>query len=152
MTSCYERSFSVKMARSFFIGLSGNKTDRSINSEKKHRNINYKEINAESQINDENSIFNYTKNLISLRKNHSAFINGDIEFIFEEHNKIFSYIRKNDEEKILVICNFYGENEKITLENIIIKDVKKIFGNYDSFDIINNEIVVRPYEAMVLLI
>lgn len=113
---------------------------------------NYKEINAESQINDENSIFNYTKNLISLRKNHSAFINGDIEFIFEEHNKIFSYIRKNDEEKILVICNFYGENEKITLENIIIKDVKKIFGNYDSFDIINNEIVVRPYEAMVLLI
>lgn len=50
--------------------------------------------------------------MIELRKNYSAFINGDIKFILEDNNKILAYIREISNQKIVVICNFYRNIEK----------------------------------------
>ncbi len=90
--------------------------------------------------------------MIELRKNYSAFINGDIKFILEDNNKILAYIRENSNQKIVVICNFYRNIEKISVDEIFSDSYEKIFGNYDGVNIIDNEINLRSYEAVVFLI
>lgn len=71
-------------------------------------NPNYKEINAESQLKDENSIFNYYKKLIKIRKSNSVVVYGKYNLILEENKEIFAYTRTLENEMLLVICNFTG--------------------------------------------
>ena len=62
---------------------------------------------AESQIADENSLYNEIRKLISIRRSHSALgNNSEIEFIYAEKNEYpLAFIRSSEDEKILVIIN-----------------------------------------------
>jgi maltose alpha-D-glucosyltransferase/alpha-amylase len=74
-------------------------------------------------------IYNITKNLINVRKNNSALINGDIEILKTKSTHNLAYIRKNKEQQILVINNLSKDKliAEITLPlNIIIKKQGKI--------------------------
>ena len=57
-------------------------------------NPNYNDINAEAQLHDENSIFNYYKKLIALRKKHEIIVYGDYNLILEDNKDIYAYTRK----------------------------------------------------------
>lgn len=56
-------------------------------------NPNYKEINVKSQLKDENSIFNYYKKLIKIRKTNPVVVHGKYELILEENKEIFAYTK-----------------------------------------------------------
>ncbi len=62
---------------------------------------------VKSQISDDNSLYSEIKKLISVRLEHSALQSkGEIEFVYAEKNTYpLSYLRSNDDEKILVIIN-----------------------------------------------
>jgi len=114
-------------------------------------NSNYKEINAEAQLNAENSIFNYYKKLIKIRKSNPVVVYGDYKVILEENKEIFSYIRTLENEKLLVICNFTGNKTKFVCEEQIkFKSRELLISNYnvDGNEQIDN-IVLRPYESRV---
>ena len=114
-------------------------------------NPNYKEINAASQLNDENSIFNYYKKLIKIRKENSVVVHGDYKLILEENKEIFAYIRTLDSEQLLVICNFTENNTVFKCEDPIeIKNKELLISNYhvDINEEINN-IELKPYECRV---
>ena len=115
-------------------------------------NENYKYINAEDVVNDEHSIFHYYKKLISFRKNNDIVVYGDYELILKDNSNIFSYIRKYEDKKILVVCNFY-ENETIFKlpENIKVNKFEVIISNYNNISNIEN-IILRPYEAFACFI
>ena len=115
-------------------------------------NENYKYINAENVVNDEHSIFHYYKKLISFRKNNDIVVYGDYELILKDNSNIFSYIRKYEDKKILVVCNFY-ENETIFKlpENIKVNKFEVIISNYNNISNIEN-IILRPYEAFACFI
>ena len=110
-------------------------------------NENYKEINAENEINDPNSVLNYYKNLISLRKGDlkDLLIYGTYERLFdlELTDNMFVYQMSLDGKKITAYINL-GEEEidlsslNLDLNNVIVK-------NYDKL-----ENKLRPYEAFVL--
>lgn len=57
-----------------------------------------------------NSIFNHYKKLIKIRKNEDVVVYGDFKLFYKDHNSIFSYIRELNDEKILVVANFYDKN------------------------------------------
>lgn len=88
-------------------------------------NPNYKEINVAAQENDEASVLNYYKKLISLRKKseyEDAFVYGEFEPAYEEYENILAYYRRGDSHTILVISN-WGSRE----QNIVLKeDVSEI--------------------------
>jgi len=102
---------------------------------------NYKKINAESQINDEESIFSFYKKLIKLRKESEVVQFGTYELLEEENSELYTYKRKYKNEEILVICNFY-ENEVINKLDLTGYDL--ILGNYKE-----NSKNIRPYETRV---
>ena len=72
-------------------------------------NPNYKEINAKQERKDPDSVFCFYQKLISLRRQDPVFTEGSFTLLFPEDEKIFAYIREDDQEKLLVLANFSQE-------------------------------------------
>jgi len=112
-----------------------------------HMNDKYKHINVENELNDNNSVLNYYKELIQLRKSayKDVLIDGDFVRLnqYEVNEDMFVYKKTYKDKSILVIINL-GENHILYDYNLIINK-KKIISNYK-----DNGNVLRPYEAMIL--
>ena len=110
-------------------------------------NPNYKEINAASQLYDENSIFACYKKLIRLRKTWDVFVDGTFRMLLEDDENFFAYQRENVFRKLLVICNFFGCTLEYPLEADW-ENMELLIGNYDS---IERPEIFRPYEARMYI-
>ena len=106
-------------------------------------NSNYKEINAKNQVDDPDSIFNFYKKLIQLRKQYSVLVDGSFTLLLEEDENIFAYQRKNSKQTLLVICNFFDKTIEMPLEEMC-QGKKLLLGNYKE---IKDLSILRPYEA-----
>lgn len=109
-------------------------------------NPNYREIHAENQINDEDSIFNCYKNLIRLRKENAVFIDGNFQLLLEKDENIFAYTRTNGDSQLLVVCNFYDQTLSYPLDKPD-GSMKLLISNYKEI----SEELLRPYEARMYL-
>jgi maltose alpha-D-glucosyltransferase/alpha-amylase len=65
----------------------------------------YETVNVEAQQGNPNSLFWWMKRLIALRKKHRALARGTIEFLPAENRKVLTFVRKYEDETILVIAN-----------------------------------------------
>ncbi len=110
-------------------------------------NPNYKEINAESQTEDEDSVFNCYRKLIRLRKEYPVFVEGSFELLLEKDENIFAYTRTNENSQLLVICNFFDQTLEYPLEQPD-ASMKLLIGNYKDADQAKQ---LRPYEARMYL-
>ncbi|MGL4372584.1 MAG: glycoside hydrolase family 13 protein, partial [Turicibacter sp.] len=78
-------------------------------------NENYKRINVQQALSDKHSIFYFYQDLIKLRKEHDVIKYGVYQLILETHPEVFAYTRTLDEEQLLVICNFYGNEIELEI-------------------------------------
>jgi len=69
-------------------------------------NPNYKEINAKQALADPNSIYDYFKRMIELRKRTPALIYGDYKDLDPQNPSVFAYTRTLGANKYLVVLNF----------------------------------------------
>lgn len=116
---------------------------------------NYKDINVEYQINDEESILNHYKKLIEIRKRFDVVAYGDYTPILEENSDVFTYVRTYNNENILVVNNFYGKETKIDIPKEIFKgakEVKILISNYKDSSCEFDNLLLRPYESIVYYI
>ena len=111
-------------------------------------NPNYKEINAAQQLEDPNSIFYYYQNLIRLRKEKDIIVYGGFEPLYRDDEQIFAYIRRQDQEKLLTVCNFSDKNAKMEIPEEF-KGAECLITNLDR-TVFEGKIVLKPYEAFVL--
>lgn len=65
----------------------------------------YEAINVEAQQNNLHSLLWWMKRLIAMRRRFKAFGRGTLEFISPENHKVLSFIRRFDQECILVVAN-----------------------------------------------
>ena len=113
-------------------------------------NPNYVDINVKNNLEDENSIFNHYKKLIKIRKNEDVVVYGDFKLFYKDHNSIFSYIRELNDEKILVVANFYDKNEEFVLDKSIkYESCEILLSNYKDSSENIEKINLRPYEAII---
>ncbi|HBD95029.1 MAG: hypothetical protein A2015_01475 [Spirochaetes bacterium GWF1_31_7] len=76
-------------------------------------------ISYEEQKNDSDSIFNYYRKLIEIRKSSNAIMKGDFVEIpvhGGKSNQVFSFLRTSGIEKILVIVNPAEKNSRVNLD------------------------------------
>jgi glycosidase len=78
-------------------------------------NPEYHNINAQQQLDDPNSILNYYKKLISLRKSSDTLIYGSYGSYMDKHPEIFVYSRSLGNETYLIVLNFYGHTPKFEM-------------------------------------
>lgn len=112
-------------------------------------NPNYTEINAEESINDPNSIYQYYKTLIQLRKEHKVIIYGDYELLYPEDTNLFAYTRTLGGTQLLVLCNFYGKIVPFQIPMEFAGDKRLLISNYSEGA---SENALRPYEARMYLL
>lgn len=111
-------------------------------------NPDYMEINAAEQMDREDSVFNCYRELIRLRKKYNVFVDGGFQMLCREHPQIFAYTRENGEEKLLVVCNFFGEETEYPDPGQW-EDMELLMGNYEKGHSMDK--TLRPYEARVFM-
>lgn len=104
-------------------------------------NDNYRTINAQSQVNDPDSLYNYYKRLIQCYHDHADIVRqAEFRPMYEEYPGLFAYEREVDGKGLLVIVNF--TNEKLMFQKI---DQKCELCNYHETE----SEWLQPYEARI---
>ncbi len=111
-------------------------------------NPNYKFINVKKQLEDYDSILNFYKKMIQLKKSSECLIYGKYNLILEEDPNIFAYERILNDEKFLVICNLKNECANYNYELLTLKYKNLILSNYnvDNHKDLNS-LELKPWEA-----
>jgi glycosidase len=106
-------------------------------------NENYTQINVKNSIDDKNSIFNFYKKLIALRKQYDVFPYGTFKLLLPDNEKICAYERKYNGEHIRVVCNYSADSADLNMDI----SGTLMLSNYDSLPLENK---LRPYEAFII--
>lgn len=77
---------------------------------------NYQQINAEAKEKDDDSILNFYKKLIALRKEMPVISEGKIQFLEEDKEEVMAYTRTTDNQKLAVFCNLKEEESEVEWE------------------------------------
>ncbi len=109
-------------------------------------NPNYKQINAEAQEEDENSVLHYFRKSVWLRRDNPVLIYGTYALVDEANPGVYAYTRELDDRKILVLLNFKSREATVEIDSDL-SAAKILSGNY-SVTSTGNEL--KPYEAKVL--
>ena len=115
-------------------------------------NPDYKEINVENQENDPDSVLNYYRKLVALRKSDefkNVFTYGEFIPEYEEMDHIQAFYRKDAATCILVAANFGTDAAGIELKG----DVKKVLLSNqkdETADYKENRLNLKSCEVVVL--
>ncbi|MFN3686672.1 maltose alpha-D-glucosyltransferase [Salinarimonas sp.] len=75
----------------------------------------YDRVNVEAQQRDPNSLLNWTRRMLAVRKQHSAFGRGTIRFLRPANRKILAYLREHEGETILCVANVSRQAQAVEL-------------------------------------
>ncbi len=113
-------------------------------------NENHSRVNVKNDLEDEDSILNFYKKMIKLRKHSKEILYGDYKCILESDENIYSYTRVLNGKGYIVICNltedvceFKEQNYTLEYENLVlnnygVEDHKKMY-----------KFLLKPYECRV---
>ncbi|MFI8707732.1 alpha-glucosidase [Bacillus sp. NPDC077411] len=116
-------------------------------------NSNYKEINVAVQQTDSNSILNFYKKMIALKKEHDVFTYGTYDLFLEDHPQVYAYTRTLNDEKVVVISNL-SKNEAAYDETAFkLERNRLLLNNYEveEHDVVTT-ITLKPYETRIYYI
>lgn len=113
-------------------------------------NPNYEAVNVKDCLEDENSIFYHYQKLIALRKVNPVLVYGEFRLLLPEHHAVFAYERTGEGGRILVVCNFYEEEQDVLFPEYAKKYKAAILlSNYCDSTTKICHIRLRPYEAIM---
>ena len=107
---------------------------------------NYKTINTEAEEKESDSILNFYKKLIQLRKELPVIANGSIQFLDEESEGVIGYERELERTKLVVLCNLCEEENKAVWQSEW-DSYELLLGNYSDGKV---DGTLRPYECKVI--
>lgn len=114
----------------------------------------YREVNVKAQQEDPDSVLDFYKKLIRLRKEHPVMVYGEFDLILEKHEQIFAYLRFDDNEEWLILLNHSGEEAHWELPEADASRLEGssfLFGNYPDQDKspCHREGTLKPYEGLI---
>lgn len=76
----------------------------------------YESVNVENQEGNQSSLLWWMKRIISMRKRFKAFGRGTIDFLLSDNPKVLAFVRKYDDEIILVVVNISRYSQVVELD------------------------------------
>lgn len=112
-------------------------------------NPNKNEVNVEAEKADEDSVLEFYRKLISLRKEREVLVYGRYELVKEKDEDVFAFRRVGEEESTLTVLNFSDESKEISLaKELPTETFELLVSNYPAEDSTLSRVVeLKPYEA-----
>ena len=110
--------------------------------------------NVDEELKNKTSLLSIYKKLIQVRKKEIVLRRGSLRVLFLNNDKILSYIRMYEKERILILLNFTPEETRFFSgdENLEVERGKVLFSTHRKeesyFDL--NIIALLPYEASII--
>ncbi len=113
-------------------------------------NPNHETYNVADEEKDPESILNYFKKTIRLRKSNDALIYGNYHLLDPANERVYTYTRETSNQKFLVTLNFSPQTAKTSC-GIDLQNAKIILNNYPVSEQpdLKEFVVLRPFEAIV---
>lgn len=110
---------------------------------------NYPKINAAQAEKDSESIFNHYQQLIALRKKYDIITYGDYQPLLLNDANVFVYTRHWQDEKLVVVSNFYPEEVTINLPFSNNANTEILLSNYKDSGKSFESLTLRAYESVI---
>jgi oligo-1,6-glucosidase len=115
-------------------------------------NPNYTEINVEKENADENSLLNFYRKSLKLRKETPVILWGSYKEHYPRSNVFYTYEREYQGARLLVICSFSEDEKRFKAPaGFDLNKGELVLSNYDPAPAENNSFTARPYETRVYL-
>lgn len=116
-------------------------------------NPNYPQINVAAQLNEPDSILNYYRQLIKLRKKHPVIVYGEYSDLIPNDENIYAFERRLGPSQLVTLLNFtpvpqtliWPQSTPRSGFDLIISNYHQNPANHES------TVSLRPYEAQVFL-
>lgn len=108
----------------------------------------YKDINVETE--KAGKIFRFYQDLIQLRKALPLIAEGDYKAAYRDNNKVYAFERQLENQKLLVLNNFFPEEVTIQLPADY-QTGKVLISNYDGVELAEN-LVLQPYQTLAIVL
>lgn len=105
-------------------------------------------VNVSDQETDGDSVLNFYRKLVNLRKEYEVIRDGRIEFIYDSVKEILGYKRIGEDGEIIVLNNM-SSDEVCLPQGIDMSGKKILLSNYDQKQLSSID-VLRPYECIVI--
>ena len=112
-------------------------------------NPNYTSINAAAQKDDPDSVLNFYKKLIALRKNpeyKETIVYGTLDPYLETQHNLMAYYRTGD-KTLLIIGNYQTSPQDAVLPSPY---KKVLLNNYDDVELTGNTLVLKGYQLLIM--
>jgi oligo-1,6-glucosidase len=113
-------------------------------------NENHKEVNVTVENSNPNSVLNYFRKMVQLRKTNKTLVYGKYELIDKTNPKIYAYTRGAGKNKLLILLNFSKENVNWKITNNLKLSNKILTNNYTDLIKTKNTISLKPYQAICI--
>ncbi|EFE57495.1 alpha,alpha-phosphotrehalase [Streptococcus oralis] len=108
----------------------------------------YKDINVENDI--QGPIFIFYQDLIRLRKEMPIISEGSYKPAFEDSKQVYAFERQYEDEKLLVLNNFYATEVEIDLP-VVYQNGQILISNYEDVEV-SEKILLKPYQTLAIYV
>ena len=108
----------------------------------------YPQINVENEI--QGPIFTFYQNLIRLRKEMPIISEGSYKPAFEDSKQVYAFERQYENEKLLVLNNFYATEVEIDL-SVVYQNGQILLSNYEATEVAE-KILLKPYQTLAIYV
>ena len=117
-------------------------------------NADYAKWNAESQVKNPDSVFNYWRAVLQLRKQYvDIFVYGAFELLAPDHQQLFMYKRTSGSESAVVVMNFKETEITFKTADLIGGKVGKVLlSNYSDLNVKGPSVTLGPFGSFVALL
>jgi oligo-1,6-glucosidase len=113
-------------------------------------NPNAAEINARSEVADDESVFHHYRRLIELRHSEPAVAHGDFTMLLAGHDRVYAFTRRHEDTELLVLGNFSGDAVGVEIpEASRWIDSELVIGNVPEPAALREQLTLQPWEARV---
>ncbi|HEW0255786.1 TPA: alpha,alpha-phosphotrehalase [Streptococcus pneumoniae] len=108
----------------------------------------YKDINVENEI--KGLIFTFYQDLIRLRKEMPIISEGSYKPAFEDSKQVYAFERQFEDQKLLVLNNFYAKEVEIDLPAVY-QNGQILISNYENAEV-SEKILLKPYQTLAIYV
>jgi len=112
-------------------------------------NPDYQTVNEAAEDQDPNSVLNYFRKAVAMRRQHKVLIYGEYQLLDKANPQVYAYTRTLGQEKVLVVLNFSSDQRTWAWPQNLKASGLPWLNNYAAFAA-SKTLALQPWQAVVV--